>query len=140
MPNFSEMEIGMTFFAWGILLAISSIFLATRFERKSNILYLDDRVYRFCCLPTAYGNQCRPTLTSGCCVDCRWFFPRNNQHLDDNDCDGNSWIKRNIASSTYSFVRFLAAHSPFVAGLIGAKFGGNYTFYFASAMVSSVSF
>jgi MFS family permease len=45
-------------------------------------------------------------------------------------------IKRNIASSTYSFVRFFGGSlAPFVAGLIGAKFGGNYTFYFASAMV-----
>ena len=40
-------------------------------------------------------------------------------------------------SSTYSFrPLFLAASlAPFVAGLIGAKFGSNYTFYFASAMV-----
>ncbi|MEW2695438.1 MFS transporter [Enterococcus raffinosus] len=137
MPNFSEMEIGITFFGWGILLAISSIFLATRFERKIGTFY----TLMICfigfviCLLLMGINADQPTLVAAALIVAGFFQGIINTLMTTIAMEIPG-IKRNIASSTYSFVRFFGGSlAPFVAGMIGAKFGGNYTFYIASAMV-----
>ena len=137
MPNFSEMEIGMTFFGWGILLAISSIFLATRFERKIGTFYtlMIGFIGFVVCLLLMGINADQPSLVAAALIIAGFFQGIINTLMTTIAMEIPG-IKRNIASSTYSFVRFFGGSlAPFVAGLIGAKFGGNYTFYFASAMV-----
>lgn len=137
MPNFSEMEIGMTFFGWGILLAISSIFLATRFERKIGTFYtlMIGFIGFVICLLLMGINADQPTLVAAALIVAGFFQGIINTLMTTIAMEIPG-IKRNIASSTYSFVRFFGGSlAPFVAGMIGAKFGGNYTFYFASAMV-----
>ena len=45
-------------------------------------------------------------------------------------------LPRNVASSSYSFVRFFGgALAPFIAGIIGEKLGESYAFYFAAIIV-----
>ena len=45
-------------------------------------------------------------------------------------------LQRNVASSSYSFVRFFGgALAPFIAGEIGEKMGESYAFYFAAIIV-----
>lgn len=137
MPNFSEMEIGMTFFGWGILLAISSIFLATRFERKIGTFYtlMIGFIGFVICLLLMGINADQPTLVAAALIVAGFFQGIINTLMTTIAMEIPG-IKRNIASSTYSFVRFFGGSlAPFVAGMIGAKFGGNYTFYIASAMV-----
>lgn len=137
MPHFSEMEIGMTFFGWGILLAISSIFLATRFERKIGTFYtlMIGFIGFVICLLLMGINADQPTLVAAALIVAGFFQGIINTLMTTIAMEIPG-IKRNIASSTYSFVRFFGGSlAPFVAGMIGAKFGGNYTFYFASAMV-----
>lgn len=137
MPNFSEMEIGITFFGWGILLAISSIFLATRFERKIGTFYtlMIGFIGFVICLLLMGINADQPTLVATALIVAGFFQGIINTLMTTIAMEIPG-IKRNIASSTYSFVRFFGGSlAPFVAGMIGAKFGGNYTFYFASAMV-----
>lgn len=137
MPNFSEMEIGMTFFGWGILLAISSIFLATRFERKIGTFYtlMIGFIGFVICLLLMGINADQPTLVAAALIAAGFFQGIINTLMTTIAMEIPG-IKRNIASSTYSFVRFFGGSlAPFVAGMIGTKFGGNYTFYFASAMV-----
>lgn len=137
MPNFSEMEIGMTFFGWGILLAISSIFLATRFEQKIGTFYtlMIGFIGFVVCLLLMGINADQPSLVAAALIVAGFFQGIINTLMTTIAMEIPG-IKRNIASSTYSFVRFFGGSlAPFVAGLIGAKFGNNYTFYFASAMV-----
>ena len=137
MPNFSEMEIGMTFFGWGILLAISSIFLATRFEQKIGTFYtlMIGFIGFVVCLLLMGINADQPSLVAAALIIAGFFQGIINTLMTTIAMEIPG-IKRNIASSTYSFVRFFGGSlAPFVAGLIGAKFGSNYTFYFASAMV-----
>lgn len=137
MPNFSEMEIGITFFGWGILLAISSIFLATRFERKIGTFYtlMIGFIGFVICLLLMGINADQPTLVAAALIVAGFFQGIINTLMTTIAMEIPG-IKRNIASSTYSFVRFFGGSlAPFVAGMIGAKFGGNYTFYIASAMV-----
>ena len=133
MPNFSEMEIGMTFFGWGILLAISSIFLATRFEQKIGTFYtlMIGFIGFVVCLLLMGINADQPSLVAAALIIAGFFQGIINTLMTTIAMEIPG-IKRNIASSTYSFVRFFGGSlAPFVAGLIGAKFG----FYFASAMV-----
>lgn len=137
MPNFSEMEIGITFFGWGILLAISSIFLATRFERTIGTFYtlMIGFIGFVICLLLMGINADQPTLVAAALIVAGFFQGIINTLMTTIAMEIPG-IKRNIASSTYSFVRFFGGSlAPFVAGMIGAKFGGNYTFYIASAMV-----
>lgn len=137
MPNFSEMEIGITFFGWGILLAISSIFLATRFERKIGTFYtlMIGFIGFVICLLLMGINADQPTLVAAALIVAGFFQGIINTLMTTIAMEIPG-IKRNIASSTYSFVRFFGGSlAPFVSGMIGAKFGGNYTFYIASAMV-----
>lgn len=116
MPNFSEMEIGMTFFGWGILLAISSIFLATRFERKIGTFYtlMIGFIGFVVCLLLMGINADQPSLVAAALIVAGFFQGIINTLMTTIAMEIPG-IKRNIASSTYSFVRFLAVHSPLLS-------------------------
>ena len=120
MPNFSEMEIGMTFFGWGILLAISSIFLATRFERKIGTFYtlMIGFIGFVVCLLLMGINADQPSLVAAALIVAGFFQGIINTLMTTIAMEIPG-IKRNIASSTYSFVRFFGGSlAPFVAGLL----------------------
>ena len=108
--GYSELEVGFVFFGWGVLLAIASIFVAPALERKFT-------TYRTILAAFVFFQGIINTLLTTIAME----IPG---------------LQRNVASSSYSFVRFFGgALAPFIAGVIGEHIGESYAFYFAGAIV-----
>ncbi len=137
MSGFTELQTGFTFFGWGVLLAISSIFLATRIERKIGTLatIMLAMIGFFICLAViGLGADSSTTVASALIV--AGFFQGIINTLMTTVAMEIPDIPRNIASSSYSFIRFFGGSlAPFIAGRIAERYSGAHAFYFASFMV-----
>lgn len=137
MSGFTELQTGFTFFGWGVLLAISSIFLATRIERKIGTLatIMLAMIGFFICLAViGLGADSSTTVASVLIV--AGFFQGIINTLMTTVAMEIPDIPRNIASSSYSFIRFFGGSlAPFIAGRIAERYSGAHAFYFASFMV-----
>ncbi|MGX7328460.1 MFS transporter [Enterococcus bulliens] len=137
MSGFTELQTGFTFFGWGVLLAISSIFLATRIERKIGTLatIMLAMIGFFICLAViGLGADSSTTVASALIV--AGFFQGIINTLMTTVAMEIPDIPRNIASSSYSFIRFFGGSlAQFIAGRIAERYSGAHAFYFASFMV-----
>ena len=128
---------GFVFFGWGVLLAISSIFVAPFLERK----YTTYRTimtafvfFTFCLILLGLGTSI-PILVPISIVLAGFFQGIINTLLTTIAMEIPG-LERNVASSSYSFVRFFGgALAPFIAGKIGEIFDEKYSFYFAAIIV-----
>ena len=137
LTGYTEMQVGFIFFGWGVLLAISSIFVAPFLERK----YTTYRTimtafvfFTFCLILLGLGTSI-PILVPISIV-LAGFFQRIINTLLTTIAMEIPGLERNVASSSYSFVRFFGgALAPFIAGKIGEIFDEKYSFYFAAIIV-----
>lgn len=137
LTGYTEMQVGFVFFGWGVLLAISSIFVAPLLERK----YTTYRTimtafvfFTFCLILLGLGTSI-PILVPISIVLAGFFQGIINTLLTTIAMEIPG-LERNVASSSYSFVRFFGgALAPFIAGKIGEIFDEKYSFYFAAIIV-----
>lgn len=137
LTGYTEMQVGFVFFGWGVLLAISSIFVAPFLERK----YTTYRTimtafvfFTFCLILLGLGTSI-PILVPISIVLAGFFQGIINTLLTTIAMEIPG-LERNVASSSYSFVRFFGgALAPFIAGKIGEIFDEKYSFYFAAIIV-----
>ncbi|MDA3974629.1 MFS transporter [Enterococcus thailandicus] len=137
LTGYTEMQVGFVFFGWGVLLAISSIFVAPFLERK----YTTYRTimtafvfFTFCLILLGLGTSI-PMLVPISIVLAGFFQGIINTLLTTIAMEIPG-LERNVASSSYSFVRFFGgALAPFIAGKIGEIFDEKYSFYFAAIIV-----
>ncbi|GMC00831.1 MFS transporter [Enterococcus thailandicus] len=137
LTSYTEMQVGFIFFGWGVLLAISSIFVAPFLERK----YTTYRTimtafvfFTFCLILLGLGTSI-PILVPISIVLAGFFQGIINTLLTTIAMEIPG-LERNVASSSYSFVRFFGgALAPFIAGKIGEIFDEKYSFYFAAIIV-----
>lgn len=137
LTGYTEMQVGFIFFGWGVLLAISSIFVAPFLERK----YTTYRTimtafvfFTFCLILLGLGTSI-PILVPISIVLAGFFQGIINTLLTTIAMEIPG-LERNVASSSYSFVRFFGgALAPFIAGKIGEIFDEKYSFYFAAIIV-----
>ncbi|MBO0432607.1 MFS transporter [Enterococcus sp. DIV0660C] len=137
LTGYTEMQVGFVFFGWGVLLAISSIFVAPFLERKYT-------TYRTIMTAFVFFTLCLILLGLGTSISIlvpisivlAGFFQGIINTLLTTIAMEIPGLERNVASSSYSFVRFFGgALAPFIAGKIGEIFDEKYSFYFAAIIV-----
>lgn len=105
--GYSELEVGFVFFGWGVLLAIASIFVAPALERKFTTYrtILAAFVLFIICLLLLGAGTSMPVLVPISIVLAGFFQGIINTLLTTIAMEIPG-LQRNVASSSYSFVRF----------------------------------
>jgi MFS transporter, ACDE family, multidrug resistance protein len=129
--------LGLVFFAWGVGVAATSVFLAPRLQR------------RFGTVPTTYvilGSIAVILLIAGVFTASRTvlivdviasgLFLGVNNTLITQAVMRVSDVERPVASAGYSFVRFIGgAIAPYLAGLLAELISPSFPFYFGAGAV-----
>lgn len=137
LTGYTEMQVGFVFFGWGVLLAISSIFVAPFLERKYTTYRTIMAAFVFftiCLILLGLGTSISILVPISIVIS--GFFQGIINTLLTTIAMEIPGLERNVASSSYSFVRFFGgALAPFIAGKIGEIFDEKYSFYFAAIIV-----
>ena len=139
--DMSARAIGLIFFGWGLLLAISSVWVApwlqARIGTVSSIL-LALSAFAAILLAMAVFTDSKAVLAGG--VVLAGFFLGINNTLVTETVMKAAPVERGTASAAYSFVRFGGgAVAPWLAGVLGETISVHLPFYVgAAAVVGSV--
>jgi predicted MFS family arabinose efflux permease/nucleotide-binding universal stress UspA family protein len=131
-------QLGYTFTAWGLLLAVFAIFVAPWVSRRCNDVHvlagaLLGIVVVLAVMGVAHASQTALIV----CVICSGAFLGITNTLMTQVVMESAPVAPPIASSAYSFVRFLGgAIAPFVAGKLGEHVSAQAPFYFGAGMTA----
>lgn len=113
--------IGFIFFGWGIALAVASVFLAPRLQRRFgtlNMMMLALLLFAADLAAMALFTESKPVLIV--CVVLAGLFLGVNNTLITETVMISAPVERSTASAAYSFVRFAGgAAAPYLAGKLG---------------------
>ncbi len=116
-------EIGLIFFGWGLFLAITSVFVAPRIQRRfGTIPGIVGALLGFAAILAAMGLGAhhKPVLVLGV-VFSGAFLGINNTLITETVMKVAP-VERGVASAAYSFVRFSGgAVAPWLAGRLGEE-------------------
>ena len=135
--NLDERGLGYVFFGWGMLLAITSVFVAPVLEKrigtlKSMVIVL----LLFAADLLIMGIWTSSLVTVILAVIIAGAFSGTNNTLITTAVMEVSPVERSIASASYSFVRFIGgAAAPFLAGKLAEWFNPHVPFYFGAFAV-----
>jgi MFS transporter, ACDE family, multidrug resistance protein len=140
IATFGAHELGLVFCGWGLAVAITSVFgapfLTHRFGRRK-VLYAMLVLLAIDLVVMALQTQQFVALVLGIIVG-GLFLGVMNTVLTESVMEATE-LPRNVASSTYSGIRFLGgAIAPAVAGVVAAQFGAS-TPYWVGAVALLVS-
>ncbi|WP_395695725.1 MFS transporter [Nocardioides sp.] len=138
LPTYGIMQIGWTFFGWGILLAVTSVWAAPVLQRRFGTMLTLTAVLALFALDLAvmavYAEH-EPVVTAGIIV--AGAFIGINNTLVTEAVMGAAPVERPVASAAYSFVRFTGgALGPFVALKLAERAGVHAPFWFGAAAVA----
>ncbi|MGI9049974.1 MAG: MFS transporter [Rubrobacteraceae bacterium] len=129
--------LGLVFFGWGVMLAITSVFVAPRLQRRFGTLptmYVMLLLISLDLLAMGLGISSRPLLIVAVIVG--GAFLGTNNTLITTSVMQASPVERPVASAAYSFVRFVGgAIAPFLAGKLAEWFVPSIPFYVGAAAV-----
>ena len=130
--DLSAHAIGLIFFGWGLLLAISSVWVAPWLQHRLGTV-------PSILLAMAVFTDHKPVLAAGVVV--AGFFLGINNTLVTETVMKAAPVERSTASAAYSFVRFGGgAIAPWLAGFLGERVGAHVPFYVgAGAVVLAVA-
>jgi ACDE family multidrug resistance protein len=139
--DMSAHQIGLIFFGWGVLLAISSVWVAPRLQR---------RVGTVTSLLLALGSFAVILLLMGILTDHKsalavgviasGFFLGINNTLVTETVMKAAPVERSTASAAYSFVRFSGgAVAPWLAGRLGESVSVHLPFYVGAGAVAAAT-
>ncbi|MGB3772444.1 MAG: MFS transporter [Rhodococcus sp. (in: high G+C Gram-positive bacteria)] len=113
--------IGFIFFGWGLALAVASVFLAPRLQRRFgtlNMMMLALLLFAVDLAGMAMFTESKPVLVV--CVVLAGLFLGVNNTLITETVMVSAPVERSTASAAYSFVRFAGgAAAPYLAGKLG---------------------
>ena len=117
------MQIGLIFFGWGAMLALSSVFLAPLVQRCFGTLGgIFGALIGFSLILTVMGFGAESKTTLVVCVVVSGAFLGVNNTLITETVMKISPVPRGVASAAYSFVRFSGgAVAPWLAGTLGER-------------------
>ncbi|MCD5323389.1 MULTISPECIES: MFS transporter [Pontibacillus] len=132
-----EHGLGMVFLGWGILLAITSVFMAPKLQKWIGT------VKSMCLMLTLFAAT---LLAMGIWTSAQWVVIAavifagallgNNNTLITTAVMNASPVERSTASAAYSFLRFLGgALAPFLAGKLAEIFNSSMPFYVGAFFV-----
>lgn len=134
-----EHGLGYVFFGWGLLLAITSVFVAPRIQARFGTvrsMAVMLTLFALDLLAMAIGTVMGSPTTVIVCVIVAGAFLGINNTLITTAVMESAPVERSTASAAYSFVRFMGgAVSPFLAGKLAEWFSAEMPFYFGAVMV-----
>ena len=133
--NFGATELGYVFFGWGLALAVSSVFIAPRLTRAFGLIPVVVIVLLgFSAVLAGLGFGAHRLGVVVVLVILAGFFSGVfNTVLTEAVMEATE-MPRNVASSSYSGMRFLGgAVAPAVSGPLAASFGAGVPYWFGAA-------
>jgi ACDE family multidrug resistance protein len=138
LPSFDIMDIGWTFFGWGVLLAITSVWAAPVLQRWFGTMPTLTGVLSLFALDLAAMAvfTAHEAVVAACIVVAGAFLGVTNTLVTE-AVMGAAPVERPIASAAYSFVRFTGgAIGPYVALKLAEHVGVHAPFWFGAAAVA----
>jgi MFS transporter, ACDE family, multidrug resistance protein len=130
--DFGAHELGLVFFGWGAALAVTSVFAAPVLTRRFGLMPVLHSMFALLAVglaAMAIGVRSVPVLI-GVVVAAGLFLGVLNTALTETVMEATD-LPRNVASSTYSGVRFLGgAIAPAVSGGIAEAMGAGAPYWF----------
>ncbi|WP_235498884.1 MFS transporter [Knoellia sp. Soil729] len=130
-------QIGFIFFGWGLLLAISSVFVAPRLQHRFGTLpsiFFAMTMFAVLLAAMAVFTMSKPVLVVG--VVLAGFALGINNTLITESVMKAAPVERGVASAAYSFVRFGGgAVAPWLAGKLGEEISVHVPFWVGSGAV-----
>jgi MFS transporter, ACDE family, multidrug resistance protein len=131
--------LGLVFFGWGVLLAITSVFLAPRIQARFGTLPTMYAMLFFVALDLlamGLGISSRPVLIVAVIIGGA-FLGVNNTLITTAVMEASP-VERPVASAAYSFIRFVGGGiAPFLAGKLAEWFVPSIPFYVGAAAVTA---
>jgi ACDE family multidrug resistance protein len=129
--------LGLVFFGWGAMLAVTSVFLAPKLQARFGTLPTMYAMLALIALDLALmglGVSSRVVLAAAVIVG--GAFLGVNNTLITTAVMQSSPVERPVASAAYSFVRFAGGGcTPFLAGMLAERFAPGVPFYVGAAAV-----
>lgn len=137
MVGYSAIQVGLVFFGWGLMLAISSVFVAPRLEEMwGTKIVMMGALGLFAVVLIVMGVGANSSTVISVCIVIAGFFQGINNTLITSAVMVVSPVERATASSAYSFIRFTGgAIAPWLAGSLAVWFNPHVTFYVAGFAV-----
>lgn len=133
--DFGATELGFVFFGWGLMLALSSVFLAPRLTRSFGLLPIICTIlagFAILLVGLGFGVE-NLTLLVVLVIVAGIFIGVFNTVLTEAVMEATD-LPRSVASSTYSGLRFLGgAIAPAVSGPLATAFGAGVPYWFGAA-------
>jgi predicted MFS family arabinose efflux permease len=130
-------QIGFIFFGWGLLLAISSVFVAPRLQHRFGTLpsvFFAMTMFAVILAAMAVFTLSKPVLVVG--VVLAGFALGINNTLITESVMKAAPVERGVASAAYSFVRFGGgAVAPWLAGKLGEEINVHVPFWVGAGAV-----
>jgi ACDE family multidrug resistance protein len=138
LPTYGIMQIGWTFFGWGVLLAVTSVVVAPGLQRRFGTLPTLTAVLALFALDLAlmamYAEH-EPAIMAG--IIAAGALLGINNTLVTEAVMGAAPVERPVASAAYSFVRFTGgAVGPFVAMKLFEHQGVHAPFWFGAVAIA----
>lgn len=135
--HLSIYELGAVFFGWGILVAVFSVFVAPRLQRRfgtARTLYVNLFLFAVILAVIAIWTGSTPTLVVA--VIAAGALIGINNTLTTQAVMLVAPVERPVASAAYGFVRFIGGGlAPFAAGLLAESFDVHVPFFVGSFAV-----
>lgn len=138
LPSYGVMQVGWTFFGWGLLLAVASVWAAPALQRRfgtARVLTAALGAFALDLLLIAIAADNETAVTVGIIVAGAFLGITNT--LVTEAVMHAAPVERPVASAAYSFVRFSGgAAGPYVAGKLLQHDGVHAPFYFGAIAVA----
>jgi ACDE family multidrug resistance protein len=135
--DMSAHQIGLIFFGWGVALALASVVVAPRLQRRFGTvptLWVSLLAIAITLAVMAVGTHTKAVLAT-CVVVAGLFIGINNTLITETVMKAAP-VDRGVASAAYSFVRFAgAALAPWLAGVLGERIGLQVPFWLGAVSV-----
>ncbi|HEX7066403.1 MAG TPA: MFS transporter [Bacillales bacterium] len=133
--DMSAHTLGLIFFGWGVLLAITSVFVAPKLHGKFGVfptMFVVLLAFAVILLVMALNIQSTAVLIAAVIV--AGAFLGINNTLITTAVMKVSPVERSVASASYSFVRFMGGGiAPWIAGLLSEAYNDAVPFYLGAA-------
>ncbi|KWX65726.1 MFS transporter [Mycobacterium sp. NAZ190054] len=135
--DMSAHQIGLIFFGWGVALAVTSVLVAPRLQRRFGTvptLLVNLAAMTVTLVVMAVGTDSKAVLAT-CVVVAGLWIGINNTLITETVMKAAP-VERGVASAAYSFMRFGgAAAAPWLAGVLGEQVNVHLPFWVGAAAV-----
>lgn len=138
LPTYGIMQIGWTFFGWGVLLAFTSVVVAPWLQRLFGTLRTLTSVLALfaAVMGLMAANASNETVITVGIIAIGGLLGINNTLVTE-AVMGAAPVERPVASAAYSFVRFTGgAVGPYVAMKLFERYGAPAPFWFGAAAIT----